>query len=232
MNFEQLKQRVERTEALVDGRMEQTENAYRMLRGKWRDGWTPVRILLAGGIAGFLVGKTQPIAAIGKLGGPNGQRWIQLVTSLSGLVTAVRVKSAAKDAEAAADDVQDAAADVEAAADEVSNGDGGTGGASGGGTQGGAAAATPRVGAPERTATPVTPQPAKPQPEPVGATRPPPDIAAPRGSTPAQAQDTTSTTQTGTSGPRPHPSDARRMPDASPQSPTAAAEAATELSER
>ena len=48
MNFEGLKNRVDRAEALVEGRLIQTGDRYSALKSSWRQAWTPSRIVIAG----------------------------------------------------------------------------------------------------------------------------------------------------------------------------------------
>lgn len=135
MKFERLKHRVERTEALVDGRARQTLAAYASFRSTWREGWTPTRILIAGLLSGFIVGHTEPSHALKKIGAVGGPRWIQLIGAVSGLlaslqstVAAVTAKDAAKTANQAADTADhaaDAAGDAVDAADHTGrSGDG------------------------------------------------------------------------------------------------------------
>ncbi len=117
MNFEGLKRRVERAEQLVDGRIVQTTGHRAALGERWREAWTPARIVIAGLLGGVLVAKARPLRTLGAV---SGTRWIQLATSLSGLVASLKAAQAAESAETAADGAEDAAEDaadtVEAAA--------------------------------------------------------------------------------------------------------------------
>ncbi|WP_242108896.1 protein sip-5 [Luteimonas aquatica] len=122
MKFETLKQRVIRSERLVEGRLEQTQAHATSLKTTWRESWTPTRILIAGLAAGFLVGRARPARAFRRLGGLNGARWIQLIGTLSGLFASLQSTLAAATAKSAAGQAADAAqtADTAAAtADEV-----------------------------------------------------------------------------------------------------------------
>ncbi|MGH8031796.1 MAG: hypothetical protein ACREO8_05360, partial [Luteimonas sp.] len=101
MRFEALRRRVERNEALVEGRRVQTGGHVDALRAHWRDGLTPTRIVIAGLLGGFIVGRSQPTRALrtlGKLGGPQALR---AISALSAVLTSVRAAFAAVTAKAA-----------------------------------------------------------------------------------------------------------------------------------
>jgi len=119
MNFEGLKNRVERAESLVDGRVVQTTDRYRALRTNWREAWTPPRILIAGLVMGFATGHLEPRRALTRLGKLGGPKSIQLISALSGLLTSVQAAVAAATAEKAAETADDAAQTADAAADNV-----------------------------------------------------------------------------------------------------------------
>lgn len=120
MNFEALKARVERAEALTEGRMLQTQAHYQSLRGTWREAWTPTRIVIAGLASGFLVGRTNPERTIEKLRVMGGPKWIQLISSASGLVASLQASFAASTAKSAAETADDAAQTADQAAEQVS----------------------------------------------------------------------------------------------------------------
>jgi len=119
MNFEGLKNRVERAETLVDGRVVQTTDRYRALSTSWREAWTPPRILIAGLVMGFATGHLEPRRALTKLGKLGGPKSIQLLSALSGLLTSVQATVAAATAEKAAETADDAAQTADTAADNV-----------------------------------------------------------------------------------------------------------------
>ena len=107
MKFEALKRRVERSERLVEGRIEQAGEHRSRLGQQWRQAWTPGRIIVIGLVGGFLLARARPARALGAV---SATRWLQLATSLSGLFAALQAswaphtaESAAKDAEGAAD---------------------------------------------------------------------------------------------------------------------------------
>lgn len=111
MKFEALKRRVAKHERLVEGRLQQTESQWHDFKTTWRESWTPLRIVVAGLIGGFVVGRSDPMRALGKLGafGGGGAKVLQMVTALSGLFASVQASTAADQAEQAADKADDAA---------------------------------------------------------------------------------------------------------------------------
>ncbi|QNH18779.1 hypothetical protein HEP74_03953 [Xanthomonas sp. SS] len=110
MKFDQLQHRIARAETVLEGRQQQMQTQWTTLQRVWREGWTPLRIVAVGLGAGFLAGRAEPAAAIGKLG---GARWLQMLSAVSSLLTATKVKEASDQAERAADTAQDAAEAVE-----------------------------------------------------------------------------------------------------------------------
>lgn len=119
MNFAGLKNRVERAETLVEGRLVQTQDRYSALRSSWREAWTPPRILIAGFVMGFATGHLEPRRTLTKLGRLGGPKSIQLLSALSGLLTSVQAAVAAATAGKAAATADDAAQTADVAAHEV-----------------------------------------------------------------------------------------------------------------
>jgi hypothetical protein len=109
MKFDQLQRRIARAETVLEGRQQQMQTQWTTLQRVWREGWTPLRIIAVGVGAGFLAGRAEPAAAIGKLG---GARWLQMISAVSSLLTATQAKEASDHAERAADTAQDAASAV------------------------------------------------------------------------------------------------------------------------
>ncbi|OAX57690.1 hypothetical protein [Xanthomonas graminis] len=110
MKLRQLQHRIARAETVLEGRQQQMQTQWTTLQRVWREGWTPLRIVAVGLGAGFLAGRAEPAAAIGKIG---GARWLQMLSAVSSLLTATQVKEASNQAERAADTAQDAAEAVE-----------------------------------------------------------------------------------------------------------------------
>lgn len=96
MNFEALRRRVKRAEAVVAIRYEETGNRWDALRQVWREGWTPLRIITVGLAGGFIAGKLEPGKARF-----HGTRWLQMIGAVSNLINTAKASFAAE-AEAAA----------------------------------------------------------------------------------------------------------------------------------
>lgn len=118
MRFEQLLQHVQRAEQRVELRAAHTHTQWTTLKQAWRAGWTPGRIVIAGLVSGFLVGRAEPLRAL------TGARWMQMFTAVSSFIATAQAAAAADQAEEAVDtaqDVQDQAEEeplVDAAFDE------------------------------------------------------------------------------------------------------------------
>lgn len=110
MRFETLRQRVERTEARVQRCMDRAESSRTELRQMWKLGWTPPRIIIAGAVAGFLVGRAEPLSKVG------GTRWLQLIGTASSMIASIRAAAASETAEDAAQTAAVGAATAEVAA--------------------------------------------------------------------------------------------------------------------
>ena len=87
-------------------------SALKQLFDAWRAGWTPGRIVVAGLLAGFLVGRGQPLAHIG------GVRWLQMAGTVSSMLATLRAAAEAAATPADADAAQ-AGAGPQAAPDTI-----------------------------------------------------------------------------------------------------------------
>lgn len=112
MKFAHLKRRVERGEALVEGRVQQASESQARLKRQWLEAWTPLRIVVAGLGAGLVTGRLHPEKAIGKIGKVAGPGSIQLLSSTIGLVGSLQAAMAAMSASGAADTAADTADDA------------------------------------------------------------------------------------------------------------------------
>jgi len=112
MRFELLRHRVERAERRVAACSDRAEAHRHEFVDAWRRGWTPGRIVVAGFLSGFLVGRAEPLSRVG------GARWLQVLGTLSTMFASLRAATASEEAGEAADAAaQDAAqADAEATA--------------------------------------------------------------------------------------------------------------------
>ncbi|KRA50774.1 hypothetical protein [Pseudoxanthomonas sp. Root630] len=116
MRFEKLLQHVQRAEQRVELRATHTQTQWTTLKQAWREGWTPGRILIAGVVSGFLVGRAEPLRTL------TGARWMQMFSAVSSLLATAQAAAAAEQAEQAADtaqDVQDQAEAEEPLVDEA-----------------------------------------------------------------------------------------------------------------
>jgi hypothetical protein len=112
MRFEQLLQHVQRAEQRVELRATHTQLQWITLKQAWRAGWTPGRIVIAGVVSGFLVGRAEPLRTL------TGARWMQMFTAVSSFVATAQAAAAAETAEQAADTAQDAQEQAEGLADD------------------------------------------------------------------------------------------------------------------
>lgn len=101
MRFEKLLQHVQRAEQRVELRATHTQTQWSTLKQAWREGWTPGRILIAGVVSGFLVGRAEPLRTL------TGARWMQMFTAVSSFLATAQAAAAAEQAEQAADTAQD-----------------------------------------------------------------------------------------------------------------------------
>ncbi len=94
MRFEHLLRHVQRAERRVEQRAADTQSQWAALKQTWREGWTPGRILIAGVVSGFLVGRAEPLRTL------TGTRWMQMFSAVSRLLATAQA--------AATDTLQDA----------------------------------------------------------------------------------------------------------------------------
>ena len=84
MRFELLRQRVERAESRVSACSDRAQASRLTFFDAWRRGWTPGRIVAAGLLSGFLVGRSQPLSRM------DGARWLQMAGTVSSMFAALR----------------------------------------------------------------------------------------------------------------------------------------------
>ncbi len=107
MSFDKLVAKVEQAEHALEAQERVVAADWRQLKGSWKEMWTPGRIIVAGLVGGFLIGRTDPIRGLARSGG-----LMQLATTLTSLLTSGIAKSAATEAEHAAASAEDIAAEV------------------------------------------------------------------------------------------------------------------------
>ncbi len=104
MRFETLIQKVDQAEDVLEESERRVAAQVGGLRDTWRESWTPGRIVIAGLVAGFVVGRAEPLRTIGKGGG-----LMQMITMVSGLFAGGSAQVAAEGAEVAAASAEAAA---------------------------------------------------------------------------------------------------------------------------
>lgn len=111
MRFETLIQKVDQAEDVLEASERRVAAQLGTLRDTWRASWTPGRIVIAGLVSGFVVGRAEPLRAVSKSGG-----LMQMITMVSGLFAGGSAQVAAEGAEQAAASAEQAvAAPTEAA---------------------------------------------------------------------------------------------------------------------
>lgn len=112
--FEALQRRVHKREKLLEGRYQQTIERKDALKASWREAWTPGRIVIAGLVSGFVMGRAEPVKIAVKSG-----NLMQIVTLLSGLFAGTSAQDAAQSADKAAGQAGHAAREAGQAADSA-----------------------------------------------------------------------------------------------------------------
>lgn len=97
MGFKQLLAKVDQAELALEAQERRVAADWRRLKGSWKEAWTPGRIVIAGLVSGFLVGRAKPLQTAAR-----GGQIMQMITMLSGLFAGGTAKVAAEEAEVAA----------------------------------------------------------------------------------------------------------------------------------
>ena len=92
-SFRQLIEKVDQAEAALEARERLLAADWRQLKASWKAGWTPGRILIAGLVGGFVIGRVEPAKSVAK-----GSTIMQMITSISGLVASAKAQVAATEA--------------------------------------------------------------------------------------------------------------------------------------
>lgn len=103
-SFQQLIEKVAQAEAALEAQERRVAADWRQLKASWRTGWTPGRIVIAGLVSGFVIGRVEPIKA-----GAKGGTIMQMITALSGLLASVQAQAAATEAGHVAERVDETA---------------------------------------------------------------------------------------------------------------------------
>jgi hypothetical protein len=107
MSFDALLQKVKQAESALEAQERQAAADWRQLKASWKSGWTPARIVIAGLVSGYAVGKVEPLKRAA-----SGSGALQLVSALAGLFAGGSAQAAAGEAAHAADTAQQTAAVV------------------------------------------------------------------------------------------------------------------------
>ena len=110
MSFRQLIEKVHQAEQALEAQERRTAADWRQMKAIWRAGWTPGRIVIAGFVSGFAIGRAQPLHKV------TGSGALQLLSTLAGLFAGGSAQVAAGEAEEAADSAQQTAAAVDPSA--------------------------------------------------------------------------------------------------------------------
>jgi hypothetical protein len=114
-SFRQLIDKVAQAENALEAQERRLAADLRQLKASWRAGWTPGRIIIAGLVGGFVIGRVEPARA-----GAKGSTIMQMITAVSGLMATATAKQAATEAESAATEVEQVADAVGAGVPHVS----------------------------------------------------------------------------------------------------------------
>jgi hypothetical protein len=104
MSFKKLIAKVKQAEDALEAKERLAAADWRQLKAAWKAAWTPGRIIIAGLVSGWVIGRTDPIRHVAKSGS-----WLQLFTVVSGLFSSGSAQAAASEAGKAAETAEDVA---------------------------------------------------------------------------------------------------------------------------
>lgn len=107
VSFGALIEKVKQAETALEAQERQTAADWRQLKASWFAGWTPARIVVAGLVGGFIVGRAEPLRR-----SVRGGSTLQLLSALAGLFAGGSAQAAAGEAEHAAKTAEQTAAAV------------------------------------------------------------------------------------------------------------------------
>lgn len=102
-SFKQLIEKVAQAEAALEAQERRVAADWRQLKSSWKAGWTPGRIVVAGLVSGFVIGRVEPLKA-----GAKGSTIMQMITAISGLLASTKAQEAATEVEHVAHQVEGA----------------------------------------------------------------------------------------------------------------------------
>ena len=92
MGFEKLIEKVRQAEVALEAKERQTSADWRQVKASWRAMWTPGRIVIAGLVGGYIVGRAEPFKKAA------GGGVLQLISALSSLFAGGSAQAAASEA--------------------------------------------------------------------------------------------------------------------------------------
>lgn len=105
MSFDKLIAKVQQAENALEAQERHVAADFRQLKSSWRSAWTPGRIVIAGLVSGFLVGRAEPLRSAA-----SGGSLVRIVSLVSGLFATTTAQAAASKADDAADSADHAVA--------------------------------------------------------------------------------------------------------------------------
>lgn len=105
MSFDKLIAKVHQAENALEAQERHVAADFRQLKSSWRAAWTPGRIVIAGLVSGFLVGRAEPLRSAA-----SGGSLVRIVSLVSGLFATTTAQAAASKADEAADSADHAVA--------------------------------------------------------------------------------------------------------------------------
>lgn len=112
MSFDKLLNKVEQAETALEAQERRMSADWRQLKRSWKASWTPGRIVVAGLLSGYLVGRVQPLQKATSA----GISVVRLLASAMALKASEQAQHAAHEAEDAAYGAEDTAVRSAAAA--------------------------------------------------------------------------------------------------------------------
>ena len=104
MSFDKLVAKVAQAEHALEAQERRVAADVRQLKESWRAAWTPGRIVIAGLVSGFLVGRAEPLGRAARSGSV-----VRIVSLLSGLFASTTAQAAASKADEAVDSAEEIA---------------------------------------------------------------------------------------------------------------------------
>lgn len=101
MSFDKLITKVAQAENALEAQERQVAADVRQFKSSWRAAWTPGRIVVAGLVSGFLVGRAEPLRSAAQ-----GGSVVRIVSLLTGLFASSTAQAAASKADVAAENAE------------------------------------------------------------------------------------------------------------------------------